>query len=211
MKRTNVNKTAIFMCCAALMVSMAGCASKKDSETSKEETTTEIATVTETSEEESQVTKESTEETVKATTAESSENETVIELSEKDPEQTVKPSVDEPDTKPETEKELSKEENNGGEQTQAPSSEQDPESLYAECEKYIEESIAFYNHLYGEDMKLIVFDSQIEKTDEGYSFIIRSRAGKDANVYVAEVKVNVETGVMTGDNDMTWKLGDYTA
>ncbi|MBR3033093.1 MAG: hypothetical protein IKH92_08760 [Clostridiales bacterium] len=209
MKRTNLNKTAIFMCCAALMVSMAGCASKKDSETSKEETTTEITTVADTSEKETQV--ESSEETAKETTAESSENETVIALSEKDPEQTVKPSVDEPDTKPETEKEPSKEENNGGEQTQAPSSEQDPESLYAECEKYIEESIAFYNNLYGEDMKLIVFDSQIEKTDEGYSFIIRSRAGKDANVYVAEVKVNVETGVMTGENGMTWKLGDYTA
>lgn len=168
MKRTNLNKTAIFMCCAALMVSMAGCASKKDSETSKEETTTEITTVADTSEEETQV--ESSEETVMETTAESSENETVIALSE-----------------------------------------QDPESLYAECEKYIEESIAFYNNLYGEDMKLIVFDSQIEKTDEGYSFIIRSRAGKDANVYVAEVKVNVETGVMTGENGMTWKLGDYTA
>ncbi len=32
---------------------------------------------------------------------------------------------------------------------------------------------------------------------------------KDANVYVAEVKVNVATDEMSDENGMSWKLSDF--
>ena len=213
MKRPEISRKMIVICCAMMMLSMAGCKGKDD-EISATSSGTEVSTTADQSDEDV-VVHPTTDEATEAST----EN-TETEVENSDSMQTVKHSEvktsEDEDTKP-SEKTPSSEGDGDQKPSLEPSKETEPdngsaseEKLYAECEKYIKASIAFYNHLYGQDLKLIVFDSQIEKTDTGYSFIVRSQAGKDANVYVAEVNVNTATDEMSDENGMSWKLGDYS-
>ena len=208
MKRPEISRKMIVICCAMMMLSMAGCKGKDD-ETSATSSGTEVSTTADQSDEDV---------VVHPTTQKVSENsqkptETEVVSSESEKPSDVK--ITEGDTMPSDKTPSS--EGDGEKQTSlAPSKETEPAEgteedggLYAKCEKYIKASIAFYNHLYGQDLKLIVFDSQIEETETGYSFIVRSQAGKDANVYVAEVKVNVATDEMSDENGMSWKLSDF--
>lgn len=92
---------------------------------------------------------------------------------------------------------------------QAPSGETGKSDLYAKAKPYIDASIAFYNHLYSNDMKLVAFDSEIEETKEGYKFVLRSQANEDqANVFIAEVKADTKSDTMYGENGFSWKIGD---
>lgn len=97
--------------------------------------------------------------------------------------------------------------------TEAPASDTsaDPDAggLYEKAEKYIEAAFAYYDELAETHLNLVVFDTQIEETDEGYSFVVRSQDGKDANVWFAEVKVNTSTGDMSDEWDHTWNVADY--
>lgn len=212
MKRPEISRKMIVICCAMMMLSMAGCKGKDD-ETSVTSSETEVSITADQSNED--VVVHPTTESVTENTSKNSETEVEMSSSEKTVKHSeVKTSEDE-DTKP-SEKTPSSESDGDQQPSLEPSKETEPdngsaseEKLYAECEKYIKASIAFYNHLYGQDLKLIVFDSQIEKTDTGYSFIVRSQAGKDANVYVAEVKVNTATDEMSDENGMSWKLSDF--
>ena len=208
MKRPEISRKMIVICCAMMMLSMAGCKGKDD-ETSVTSSETETSTTIDQSSEEDVVVHPTTQKVSESTTK-PTETEVVSSESEKPSE--VK--ITEGDTKPSDKKPSSVDD--GEKQTSEPSRETAPAEcteedggLYAKCEKYIKASIAFYNHLYGQDLKLIVFDSQIEETETGYSFIVRSQAGKDANVYVAEVKVNVATDEMSDENGMSWKLSDF--
>lgn len=212
MKRPNISRKMIVICCAMMMLSMAACKGKED-ESSVTSSETEASATLEPTNDETEVhptTQEATE-----NTAESSTTEEAGKASE----QTVKHSDvkkdDNEDNKP-TDMVPSSEGEGENQPTIETSTVAVPDNgtaedggLYGKCEKYIKASIAFYNHLYGQDLKLIVFDSQIEETETGYSFIVRSQAGKDANVYVAEVKVNVATDEMSDENGMSWKLSDY--
>ena len=208
MKRPEISRKMIVICCAMMMLSMAGCKGKDD-ETSATSSGTEVSTTADQSDED--VVVHPTTQKVSESSQKPTETEVVSSESEKPSD--VK--ITEGDTMPSDKTPSS--EGDGEKQTSlAPSKEteqaegtEEDGGLYAKCEKYIKASIAFYNHLYGQDLKLIVFDSQIEETETGYSFIVRSQAGKDANVYVAEVKVNVATDEMSDENGMSWKLSDF--
>ncbi len=92
---------------------------------------------------------------------------------------------------------------------QSPSGETGKSDLYVKAKPYIDASIAFYNHLYSNDMKLVAFDSEIEETKEGYKFVLRSQANEDqANVFIAEVKADTKSDTMYGENGFSWKIGD---
>ncbi|MBO7564406.1 MAG: hypothetical protein J6T40_06125 [Clostridiales bacterium] len=109
--------------------------------------------------------------------------------------------------KKETEKKESEKKADANEQ--APSGETGKSDLYAKAQPYIDASIAFYNHLYGNDMKLVAFDSEIEETKEGFKFVLRSQAYEDqANVFIAEVKADTKSETMYGENGFSWKIGD---
>ncbi len=207
MKRPEISRKMIVICCAMMMLSMAGCKGKDD-ETSATSSETEVSTTADQSDED--VVVHPTTQKV----SESSQKPTETEVVSSESEKPSKEKITEGDTKPSDKKPSSVDD--GEKQTSEPSRETAPAEgteedggLYAKCEKYIKASIAFYNHLYGQDLKLIVFDSQIEETETGYSFIVRSQAGKDANVYVAEVKVNTATDEMSDENGMSWKLSDF--
>jgi len=196
-----------------MMLSMAGCKGKDD-KTSATSSETEASTTIGSSKEEDVVVHPTTE-SVTENTSKNSETEVEMSSSEKTVKHSEVKTSEGDDSKP-SDKTPSSEGSSKDQPSLAPSKETEPETgsgaedeLYAECEKYIKASIAFYNHLYGQDLKLIVFESQIEKTDTGYSFIVRSQAGKDANVYVAEVKVNTATDEMSDENGMSWKLSDF--
>ena len=196
-----------------MMLSMAGCKGKDD-KTSATSSETEASTTIGSSKEEDVVVHPTTE-SVTENTSKDSETEVEMSSSEKTVKHSEVKTSEGDDTKP-SDKTPSSEGSSEDQPSLEPSKETEPdngsaseEKLYAECEKYIKASIAFYNHLYGQDLKLIVFESQIEKTDTGYSFIVRSQAGKDANVYVAEVNVNTATDEMSDENGMSWKLSDF--
>ena len=109
--------------------------------------------------------------------------------------------------KKETEKKESEKKEDANEQ--APSGETGKSDLYAKAQPYIDASIAFYNHLYGNDMKLVAFDSEIEETKEGFKFVLRSQAYEDqANVFIAEVKADTKSNTMYGENGFSWQIGD---
>ena len=214
MKRPEISRKMIVICCAMMMLSMAGCKGKDD-KTSATSSETEASTTIGSSKEEDVVVHPTTE-SVTENTSKDSETEVEMSSSEKTVKHSEVKTSEGDDSKP-SDKTPSSEGSSEDQPSLATSKETKPETgsgaedeLYAECEKYIKASIAFYNHLYGQDLKLIVFESQIEKTDTGYSFIVRSQAGKDANVYVAEVNVNTATDEMSDENGMSWKLGDYS-
>ena len=92
---------------------------------------------------------------------------------------------------------------------QSPSGEAGKSDLYAKAQPYIDASIEFYNHLYGNEMKLVAFDSEIEETKEGFKFVLRSQAYEDqANVFIAEVKADTKSNTMYGENGFSWQIGD---
>ena len=91
----------------------------------------------------------------------------------------------------------------------APENTIDPDSLYAKAEMYINAAYAYYDAMAGRHVKLYVFDSQLEETDEGYKFIVRSQEGNDANIYFSEVTVNTTTGEMSDDQGNVWNVSDY--
>ena len=201
------NKLAIILAVSALALS--GCASEKETGKSKEKTNKEDkveATTEETSEETSEVTTEATAaDTTEATT------EAVTEVTSEATSETTA----ETSTEAATESTAAVSSENApeavGEETDTASSTASSEdTLYPDAEKYIKSVYAFYDEMAGTHLHLMVFDSQIEVTDDGYIFVVRSQDGKDANVYFSEVKVNTETGEMSDDLGNTWNVKDYS-
>ena len=114
-----------------------------------------------------------------------------------------------PENAPKKETEKKESEKKADANEQAPSGETGKSDLYAKAKPYIDASIAFYNHLYGNDMKLVAFDSEIEETKEGFKFVLRSQAYEDqANVFIAEVKADTKSNTMYGENGFSWQIGD---
>ncbi len=198
MKRQKIVSSTIALCLLMGMLALPGCTSGKETEkTTRERKRDETVDLTE--EDPTILTEESIivhpTDNSDETDATEATDETTGNLTESETEPSKDVEVDVTDTEA-TESEAGKE----------PAG----EGLYEKAEKYINSAIAFYNHLYGQDMKLVVFESQIEENEEGFRFTVRSQAGTDANVYVADVKANVETGDMSGDNGMTWNISEYS-
>ena len=188
MKRKTVLCTMLVLCMAMSAVAVSGCKSK-DKETSKEETET-TAAVSDSSEEKASETTTTAETTEKMTTA--PVETTPVETSE---------TTTVPTTEPETTTEATPESH---------ATEAEHDGLYAKAEKYIDAAFAFYEKDAGQKLNLIVFDSQIEETETGFSFDVRSRDGNVANALVAKVFANTATGEMSDEWGRTWNVSDFS-
>lgn len=194
MKKEMARKTLV-ICMALCMLSAAGCRPDKDS---REESTTKATS------------EQSVDDEVENTTEDSK-----IESETKAAEDTKKESEAETKTAEDTSATTSAEpvkdlpedeilEDPAGEAVDEPDQTEE-----REVQRYIRAALNFYNEQAETTLKLVVFDSQIEETDEGYTFQVRSQDGKDANVLVAEVKVNTTTGEMRDEWDHVWNVEDY--
>ena len=184
MKRKTLLSTALVICLSMSMMAATACKSQ-DSETlkSKEETTESIAEASE--EKETTTTAEET--TAKVTTSEDTEAESSKEV-KIEPSSETESSAGEAETSAETE----------------------ADGLYAKAEKYINAAFAFYEKDAGQKLNLVVFESQIEETADGFAFDVRSRDGSQANVLVAKVFVNTTTGEMSDEWGRTWNYSDFS-
>ena len=198
MKREMARRTLV-ICMALCMLTAAGCRSDKDS---KEESTTKTQTERRVDDDDNETTEEetfvSTSEAVSDTTSNKTDSsETNTDPSLKDPE-----AVSEDPLKDPAGDEISVD--------QVTEGSTEPEQVgEREVQRYIRAALNYYNEQAETPLKLVVFDSQIEETDEGYKFQVRSQDGKDANVLVAEVTVNTATGEMKDEWDHTWNVEDY--
>ena len=198
MKKEMARKTLV-VCMALCMLSAAGCRPDKDS---REESTTKTQTERRVDDDEKETTEEvtsaSTSEVVSDTTsAKTDSSETNADPSKKDPAAASTDPLKDPA---------------GGEISEDTVAEgvTEPEEVgEREVQRYIRAAMNFYNEQAETALNLVVFDSQIEETDEGYTFQVRSQDGKDANVLIAEVKVNKATGEMRDEWDHVWNVEDY--
>jgi hypothetical protein len=185
MKRKTILSTALVICLSVSMMTATACKSADKETTKAEKETTEA--VTDTSEE-----TEATTTAAEETSAKESTSEATTEASEE------KKETSDVKAEPSTEQEAS---------TAAESSSDD---LYAKAEKYINAAFAFYEKDAGQKLNLVVFESQIEETADGFAFDVRSRDGEQANVLVAKVYANTTTGEMSDEWGRTWNVSDFS-
>ena len=200
MKKVWARRT-IVACMALCMLSAAGCRPDKDS---REESTTKAKTERRADDEDEETTeaiKKETEAESEATTEASKKETDATKPDSEPPSKGPKTASDEPVKDPSGD-EISEDQVAEGTADAEPAGERD-------VQRYIRAALNFYNEQAETQLKLVVFDSQIEETDEGYSFQVRSQDGKDANVLVAEVKVNTTTGEMRDEWDHVWNVEDY--
>jgi len=68
----------------------------------------------------------------------------------------------------------------------------------------------FYNGLYGSSDWIVISEHEIWQTDAGYSLIVRSTGGSEANVLFTGIEANTSTGEMSDDFGNTWNYHDYS-
>lgn len=171
------NKSVLAVVLSAMLIAAVGCAEKEDT---KAATTTAAPTTI------SEVAKEDTEKT----------EEVATEVSE---EESSEASEVENETKSTDAEELAQ------------------KQLFDEVQKYIDSSFAYVTKqsdckgsMDGESSyvyeELVVYLAEIEVTDEGYTFALRTRGREQANVLYSNIRVNTATGELSDDYGNVWSV-----
>ncbi len=78
-------------------------------------------------------------------------------------------------------------------------------------QKQIVDSIMkYYKEQLGSNEGLVIFDTQIEKTETGYEMVLRTNMDPNtANKYIADITVNTKTGETSDSNGNSWNFKNY--